>query len=471
MHNHTIQNRARCQHQSFGRRFIAATLAALVFVLGGPLWARAATFTVTSLNNAGPGSLRRAILNANAAPGADIITFAPGLSGTIVLTTGQLTVTDDLTIDGPGAAQLAVSGNSSSRVFRIASVPTVTIRGLTITQGLSFDEDGGGGVLNLGTLTIDRCVVRENSASFDSASKGGGISNFGSLTVSESTIDKNSADGGGGIWNSGTLAITGSRIIENGTADDSGGGIFNLGGQVIVTDSIIRANSAVDNGGGIFNRGTLTIRTTIISQNVAVFLDGGGIYSDGSASIVGSRIGANSANLGGGIFNVRSAPPFPSEGLLRIVNTRVEGNRFGGIHNDSGVVEVLSNSRVANNTGSGIVNAVANQLMPATLTVRSSTVSGNTYDGNGGGIFNEATDSLEGTVNLISASVSGNTAVSGGGVYNQGLLFLTSGSHITMNTATGGVGSGGGVFLDGGSVTLDATSTVSGNTPDDFAGG
>ena len=75
--------------------------------------------TVTNTNDSGPGSLRQAILNANANPGLDTIDFAPGLSGTIVLTSGELQITDDVTIDGPGADRLSVSGNNASRVFDV----------------------------------------------------------------------------------------------------------------------------------------------------------------------------------------------------------------------------------------------------------------------------------------------------------------------------------------------------------------
>src|SRR4051812_27442550 len=62
------------------------------------------TFSVLNLLDSGPGSLRDAVLGANAQPGADEIRFAPrARDGTITLTTGELSITDDLTIDGPGA--------------------------------------------------------------------------------------------------------------------------------------------------------------------------------------------------------------------------------------------------------------------------------------------------------------------------------------------------------------------------------
>ena len=98
--------------------------------------AQAGTITVTNTNDSGVGSLRQAILEANARPGADEITFAQ-LEGTITLTSGQLAITDDLTIAGPGAKELAISGNDSSRVFDVeGSTTSVTITGLTVTQWL-----------------------------------------------------------------------------------------------------------------------------------------------------------------------------------------------------------------------------------------------------------------------------------------------------------------------------------------------
>ena len=109
------------------------------------------TFTVLNLADGGLGSLRAAVLAANVAPGADVIDFAPGLNGTVALTGGQLDITDALTIDGPGATVLAVSGSDASRVFRIGSGVTVAIDDLTITHGRS---DNGGGIWNAGAMVV-----------------------------------------------------------------------------------------------------------------------------------------------------------------------------------------------------------------------------------------------------------------------------------------------------------------------------
>src|SRR5688572_21615739 len=136
------------------------------------------TFTVENLADSGAGSLRQAILDASTQPGADVIEFASAArDGAIALTSGQLSITDDLVIDGPGAHRLAVSGNDASRVFRIGSAVAVTIDDLTITHGRA---DRGGGIWNAGgSLSLTHVVVSENQALGVSGAEtwGGGIYN------------------------------------------------------------------------------------------------------------------------------------------------------------------------------------------------------------------------------------------------------------------------------------------------------
>src|SRR5215207_608225 len=95
-----------------------------------------ANFLVTNLNDAGAGSLRQAVIDANGVGTNDVIQFQAGLTGTITLTSGQLTVTDDVDIQGPGAAVISVSGNNASRIFNIddgnAANVAVSISGLTL---------------------------------------------------------------------------------------------------------------------------------------------------------------------------------------------------------------------------------------------------------------------------------------------------------------------------------------------------
>ena len=127
--------------------------------------AQAANFPVSNLNNAGAGSLRGAILSANGAAGPDSISFTgAGASGEIILLT-EIPVTDDLTINGPGAATLAVSGDSNNnnvRDFatsavalgdtRIFSISDPSSPGSPLAGGddLGADAQGGGGRQLLG---------------------------------------------------------------------------------------------------------------------------------------------------------------------------------------------------------------------------------------------------------------------------------------------------------------------------------
>src|SRR4051794_29550197 len=106
------------------------------------------TFTVINLLDGGAGSLRAAVVAANANPGADAIDFAT--TGTITLTSGQLDVTDSLTINGPGAGALTVSGNHVSRVLGLYGNPTVSIADLTVANGSS--SQGGGIYMTGGNL-------------------------------------------------------------------------------------------------------------------------------------------------------------------------------------------------------------------------------------------------------------------------------------------------------------------------------
>ena len=163
------------------------------------------TFHVTTLADGGAGSLRDAVARANALPGADTIDFQPALAGTIALTGGELDITDDVAIAGPGATSLTVSGSNTSRVFKIEPGKAVTISGLTIAQG--------------------------NAVS----GRGGGIDNSGALTVSDSAFSGNRALSGGALANEigSTATVTGSTFRRN-TAGSGNGGLNNEPGALLM---------------------------------------------------------------------------------------------------------------------------------------------------------------------------------------------------------------------------------------------
>jgi hypothetical protein len=275
------------------------------------------TLTVTSLKDSGAGSLRAEIA---AAHSGDTIVFSPKMDGkTITLTTGELDLTRDLTIQGPGAGQLTISGNSAnwysdysairntyaSRVFEVAQNATVTLSGLTIsngdglagyTLGQHLSDYEGGGILDHGTLTLSDCTVSNDHADH----VGGGIYSDGTLAVTGCTISGNHAIGGAGIENWGTATVVSSTISGN-IADwvdgayqphGVGGGIFNEG-TLTLSGATVSGNLANDEGSGIYNdtSGTLTVEnsSTISGDNGAV-VNLGVVYLD-STSTIGGLIG------------------------------------------------------------------------------------------------------------------------------------------------------------------------------------
>ncbi|MBI3911698.1 MAG: hypothetical protein HY320_12305, partial [Armatimonadetes bacterium] len=159
------------------RNFFTLLVAVVLLALGSSR-VHAATFTVSNLNDSGEGSLRQAILDANAAPGPDVIAFQAGLTGTIPLTSGELDITGDLEIQGPGPAALAVDGGLRSRLLVIERGVTAAVSSLTFRNGRPGFFDGGG-IWNDGSLTLNGCTVSGNRT----AGRGGGILNIGSLTL------------------------------------------------------------------------------------------------------------------------------------------------------------------------------------------------------------------------------------------------------------------------------------------------
>jgi len=308
-----------------------------------------ATFTVTNLDDAGAGSLRQAVLDANATPAvADVITFQAGLSGTITLTSGELLITDILDIQGPGAATITVSGNNASQVFEIqVGGAAVNISGLTLTGG----SGGNGGAIcnDDGNLTLTRMVITGNRAFGD----GGGICNgIGDVTVESSTVSNNFAGG-------------------------DGGGLASSFGTITFRNSIVSGNSSEQDGGGLYqDTGTFNILNTTISGNISD-RSGGGFYSNsGIAQIENSTFFNNSANFSGGAIGA-------DDTTINIINTTISGNR-------------------ADFNGGGI-----NIVTSSTLTIQNSTIVNNIagFDttGDGGGIYQ-----IAGTVILQSSIVANN---------------------------------------------------------------
>jgi hypothetical protein len=239
------------------------------------------TLTVTSVADSGPGSLRAEIA---AASSGDTIVFAPGLNGTIILTSGELDITKSLTIQGPGASQLAVSGGNASCVIEVDGATTnVTLSGLTITQGNNILGNGGGGIFNNGsTVTLSGCAVTNSTAAM-----GGGIYNeYGTMSITNSTISGNSAmssdggniaDVGGGLYNQmGSVTMTGCTLSNNLAAYE--------GGAVYTYDAFVPVVSGTKKNSKVTTTvsGTLTMTGCTVTGNTVDFGYGAAFYNASS---------------------------------------------------------------------------------------------------------------------------------------------------------------------------------------------
>lgn len=406
----------------------------------------ASTITVMNTNDSGAGSLRQALADSN---DGDTINFAPTVSGTISLTSGELLVNDSITISGPGANTLTVNGNASSRVFHIATSKTVTISGLTITNGNptgNFPDDSGGGIYNdAATLTVNNCTVSGNSATW-----GGGIYNFGegngssaSLTVNNSTVSVDSAGGtgaGGGIYNDGENEGSATLMVNNSTLSSNsapnGGGIYNdgFGGNAALTvsNSTLIGNSASTSGGGIYNyafpappsnpgSATGTISNSTLSSNSAI-TSGGAIYnfagdiSHASVTVSNSTLSGNGADNGGGVYSAASAhlAVGPATATLTISNSTLSGNS-------------------GSTSGGGIYNEGSGEVRQEQVTITNSTLSGNSAP-NGAGIYNFA--DVGSTAAVVIGETILNAGASGANISNNSGTVLSLGYNLSSDDAS-----------------------------------
>ena len=350
--------------------------------------------------SAGDFSLREAIAIANANPGSDTIEFAPELMAagpaTILLTHGELLITDAVTINGPGANLLTIDAGGNdptpeqengdgSRVFNVGgdNLIDAAISGLTLTGG---DVNSSGGAIRslAASLTLVDVVIAHNAVVGNS--HGGGLFAVGAVDIVDSRVESNRAVNtslngglGGGISASGSITITRSMVNDNETHVD-GGGIYVLGGDLTLLDSTFSNNVAGGDGGAISASRSVRVERSTISGNTSG-QEGGGISSNGDLSIFGSTIQANASGKGGG-------------GIL-----------VGGL---------------------------------ADLLVADSTISGNSAF-TGGGIAHCPTPAVAGTTTIVRSTITGNHATSAtagvGGVLIVGHESRIEDSIIAVNSA------------------------------------
>ena len=328
----------------------------------------AATLTVTSPDDSGPGSLREVIALSSS---GDQITFDEALSGTTIrVTGGEVLINKNLQIIGRGSKFTIISAAESpnTRVFTISPGIFVSVSNLTLT----VEQIYGGGIYTEGNLRVTDSVITGNYGS----GRGGAIYNAGgNLTGIRTSLRGTVETGlGAGLYNDPLgNAYLQDCVFAGSQSRGTGVGIYNAGAMTIV-DGLIQGNmgtgGGASSGGGIANEGSLRIVRSVIALNRAASV--GGILNFGKLDIRESLIVGNDGYWGaGGLDN-------GGEALL--VNSTLSGNSSnyssGGISNRGRLVAINSTvtANSANVYSPGVVGGISSY---APAVVKNSVIAGN----------------------------------------------------------------------------------------------
>lgn len=253
------------------------------------------TIPVSNTNDSGAGSLRQAILDANALAGDDLIEITA--VDVINLLSPLPIISETVTIQGSGADQLAVDGGGSFRVFESTAVP-LTITNLTVQNG-NPAADAGGGIRSLGALTLSNVDILSNTGQFG----GGGVYVAGGVQMTNGRFQNNQslAGIGGGLWAASGAIISGTSFMSNSSSGQGGGAVVQINSRL--TDVHFENNqSLTSNGGGLYASGLVTVTNATFISNTAL-TDGGAMLAFGPAKVYGSRfIDNQSGDQGGAVY-------------------------------------------------------------------------------------------------------------------------------------------------------------------------
>lgn len=294
-----------------------------------------------------------------AAPGAVVNLSASTYTETLVLDR-------DLTLNGSWWDKAEFNGGQAGTVLHVLPGVNITLRGIAIRHGASTGL--GGGILNEGNLTLDRCLVADNSAG-----SGGGIANLGRLVLFQTMVSNNLASAsGGGIYNASgaTSLLTNASVIEN--LADTGGGAANLGTNLIVS-SLIASNLAYGTtglGGGLRSTaGLVQLINSTVSGNEAFTTSsanssgrGGGLQSGGGRmELYFSTVAANTALVRGGGLAATSGADVHSQNSIFADNTAPVAPDYSGQFNSEGynLIQAATGLTMLGNTAGNLINVDA----------------------------------------------------------------------------------------------------------------
>lgn len=312
---------------------LALTVILLAFVglfTTAPI-AQAANKVVSDCGDNGAAHQLRAQLTAAQSSGGGTITFK--CSPTITLLNGVLpAITSNITLDGNH--KITINGNNATRIFKVASTGTLTLKNITISN--AFYNSDGGAINSQGTLHISHTLFSNNKAG-DNYS-GGAIFASGPTDISDSEFSTNSAGNGGALalfHSAAVVTLTRSSLHDNYTplSDNGWGGAMLVfdGASVTVNTSTFTANVANDGGAAYIYQGPsathLTVTSSTFTANQADLK--GGVFANDSGTLLleNDTLVNNSADEGGAVYN---------DGTTSLNNVTLSGNigriKVGGIY-------------------------------------------------------------------------------------------------------------------------------------------
>ncbi len=296
--------------------------------------AEAATFSITSNADAGPGTLRQAIIDANGQAGPHTLDFSAISGQTITLAADLPDITEDMTLQG---SQVTLSGDDAHACLRAALVRlaaermTITgcyssygggifiydgeldLKGVSITDSRAYYV-GGGAAAVYSQVSIADSTTSGNEAGY----YGGGVYLYGSdLRLADSTISGNTARFGGGLAayaDQQATVISGSTISGNQAEVDAGGAISSYSGNIAVRNTTISGNSANDYGGGFM---------------VEIYYAGEPVVLDG-VTITGNQAGQYAGGLEASAYAGTSPAGFEIRNSIIAGNTAPGGADLAG---------------------------------------------------------------------------------------------------------------------------------------------
>jgi predicted outer membrane repeat protein len=451
-----------------------------------------ATFVVTNLNDDGPGSLREVIILANDRSGADVVTFKPGLTGTIFLATGEMLISDPLTIRGPGADKLAIDGQGVSRIFNVGNIDAdahLTVSGLTFQSGDSSQSESGGAILSVESLVVKNCVFIGN----DTERQGGAIAVFQPLgdpinvQIRQSSFinNLNGLFGGGAV----SIEVEGDVVVKqcvfNGNSSDTRAGALSIsrasGGLLLIEKCQFLGNRADEHGALGISNGTSTaiLRGNVFIENHATSGTAGAVAIFGGEVVFDHSLFSQNSSFqqGGGLFTGQFTSLTISHSRFLDNVSQLSGafNTGGGALSIGGDQPVGSTARIIGSIFSGNSSTKGGGIFvsadPFLLKIIATTIANNRSGTEGGGIFVEKDPGTNDSpsIEVSRSTIAGNTALNlGGGVYSDGDgNFTVKASKVTNNVGA----AGGGLYLANTTKVLISGSLIAKNLSESMGGG